>query len=444
MSTLCRSRLLAEPPTRVSMPPRRSARLVELANPHFQLPFPPNVVALLFSLLPLDARLLAREVCRGWRLFLEDFSFWQSLDFSAAAAERLTVALTWGLVRAACARAKGTLHTLKLQGRREVPFAALEELVAENGESLRSLMMPTTLILDAADVGRLRQAAPLCELSCNVQCEGAEAVALMRCELVCPFFLTVKNLDTEQLQTDFASTLATHTGIKGLLLLGGNLADAVLNLSLAVVAAGVESIGFGHCGLTPMALPALTLLLRSEVLHCFILSNHGVLLTGPDLLAFCDALRSNSSLYHIMLNNGNLWADPADAGMVLAALAARTTPFTLGLDGNRVGETQAQQLAAGTQLAQLITAGGLEELNLNDCNLGEAGLVPIFETLPRASRLMCLAFGGDELSPEFARDVLLPAVRANNSLRSLNFRYEDEGELLPELIEAQNIVEARN
>ena len=44
-----------------------SARLVDLANPNFQLPFLSNVVTLLFSLLPLDARLRAREVCSGWR-----------------------------------------------------------------------------------------------------------------------------------------------------------------------------------------------------------------------------------------------------------------------------------------------------------------------------------------------------------------------------------------
>ena len=62
------------------MPPRRSARLVDLANPHFQLPFPPDIVALLFSLLPLDTRLRAREVCRGWRCFLEDASWWECVD----------------------------------------------------------------------------------------------------------------------------------------------------------------------------------------------------------------------------------------------------------------------------------------------------------------------------------------------------------------------------
>ena len=430
------------------MPPRRSARLVELANPHFQLPFPPNVVALLFSLLPLDTRLRAREVCRGWRFFLEDVSFWQSLDFSKAAAKSLTVALTWGLVRAACARAKGTLHTLDLFAVREVPLGALGELVAENGESLRSLMTPYSLFLKAENVARLRQAAPLCKLRCHVECTAAEVVALLGCELVCPYALKVNDLDTEQQQTGFAAALATRTGIRILSLVGGSLAGvaALEDLARAMVAAGVTSARISHCRLTPPALPALTLLLRSNVLRSFVISNGGApLFTGPDLAAFCNALRSNSSLDWIHLGYCDLWADPADAGMVLAALAARTTPFALALEDNRVGETQAhQQFAAGVQLAQLTAAGELKKLNLVGCNLGEAGLAPIFEALPRASRLGHLTFKGEELGSEFARDVVLPSVRANNSLRELKFHNRDEGELLPELIEAQNIVNSRS
>ena len=313
-------------------------------------------------------------------------------------------------------------------------------------ESLRSLMTPTTLILDAADVGRLRQAAPLCELICNVQCEGAEAVALLRCELVCPFYLGVADLDSHQQQRDFAAALATRTGIELLFLQGGNLAGATLEaLARAVGTVGVEKISFYQCGLTRLALPALTLVFRSTVLRRFEIHLNGgaSLFTGPDLPAFCDALRSNSSLKQIMLDNCDLWANPADAGMVLAALAARSTFFSLNLISNHVGETQAQQLTAGTQLAQLIIAGGLKSLELNGCSLGEAGLAHIFAALSVATRLERLDLTGEEMSSAFARDVVLPAVRANTSLRYLAFSNVDGDELLPELLEAQNIVAAR-
>ena len=127
--------------------------------------------------------------------------------------------------------------------------------------------------------------------------------------------------------------------------------------------------------------------------------------------------------------------------MVLAALAARTTPFKLTLDRNHVGETLAQRLTAGTQLAQLITAGGLETLQLYGCNLGEAGLAPIFEALSRATHLSKLSVFSEELSREFARDVVLPAVRDNTSLWSLDLH--NAGALLPELREAHDIVAAR-
>jgi hypothetical protein len=273
---------------------------------------------------------------------------------------------------------------------------------------------------------------------------------MMRCELVCPYYLQVDSLDTQQQQTDFAAALALRTGMKELYLENGNLAGGaeLEDLSRATIAAGVERVFFLICRLTPMALPALTLLLRPSVLRYFAIYNRGLpLFTGPDLPAFCNALRSSSIPDEIFLHNCDLWANPADAGMVLAALAARIElepHIELNLPDNNVGETQEEQFAAGTQLAQIITAAGLVALNISGCNLGEAGLGPIFQALPRASRLWGLQFDSDTLSSEFARDVVLPAVRANNSLRSLTFCNEDEDDLLPELIEAQNIVKARN
>ena len=68
-------------------------------------------------------------------------------------------------------------------------------------------------------------------------------------------------------------------------------------------------------------------------------------------------------------------------------------------------------------------------------------MAPIFTVLSRTTRLKSLAFTGEEMSFEFARDVVLPAVRANNSL--LELKFYDDNELLPELVEAQNIVNAR-
>ena len=100
--------------------------------------------------------------------------------------------------------------------------------------------------------------------------------------------------------------------------------------------------------------------------------------------------------------------------------------------------------AAGEQLASLITRdSALQKLDLSFNRLGDAGLAPIFEALPRSGTLKELVYylaHNETISREFARDVILPAVRTNTSLRTLNFA---PCGTLPELVEAQTIVAAR-
>ena len=83
--TLCRLRLLAASRSRVSMHPRRSARVAELQQPQALLgplegDFAKAFLGHVLNSLPLDERLRAREVCRGWRFFLKDASFWTHVD----------------------------------------------------------------------------------------------------------------------------------------------------------------------------------------------------------------------------------------------------------------------------------------------------------------------------------------------------------------------------
>jgi len=125
MRTLCRPRLLAAPPTRVSMPPGRSARVAELQQPQALLgplegDFARAFLGHVLSSLPLDERLRAREVCRGWRFFLEGASFWTRVDLGVGCRvnprflsdSRLALAL----LRAACVRAKGGLQSVDNSG----------------------------------------------------------------------------------------------------------------------------------------------------------------------------------------------------------------------------------------------------------------------------------------------------------------------------------------
>jgi hypothetical protein len=75
-------------------------------------------------------------------------------------------------------------------------------------------------------------------------------------------------------------------------------------------------------------------------------------------------------------------------------------------------------------------------------------LRPLFEALAGNRTLRTLDCSGNSISSKWARDVVLPAVRANASRRKLDFRREF-GQLaitddaIPELAEAEELVAAR-
>ncbi len=79
------------------------------------------------------------------------------------------------------------------------------------------------------------------------------------------------------------------------------------------------------------------------------------------------------------------------------------------------------QAAAGAALGALVAANApaLTELDVSWCHLGDDGLRPLFEALPQNTHLRMLKCEGNGSSREFGRDVALPAVRANASLRQL-------------------------
>ena len=173
------------------MPPRRSARLAELANPHYQLPFPPNVVDLLFSLLPDDALLRAREVCRGWRFFLEDASWWECVDlgYDCGVNPRFLSdsRLALALLRAFCVRAKGNLQAVDLSGVNFLHFGGfvvqwLDSASVADKASLRDLVAPPHAFYGAAQVSEVCRTLPLCRVRCDVACTDVEVLPLLRCE----------------------------------------------------------------------------------------------------------------------------------------------------------------------------------------------------------------------------------------------------------------------
>jgi hypothetical protein len=142
------------------------------------------------------------------------------------------------------------------------------------------------------------------------------------------------------------------------------------------------------------------------------------MLDAPASALLCDALRENSTLTSLTLSAVRLWDCAAAAVALLAALTSHPSLCALHLHNNDVGEHQA---AAGAALGALVAANAptLQTLSVSWSSLGDAGLRPLVLALPYNTHLRRLDVRFNSISAAFARDELLPAVRANTSLRSL-------------------------
>jgi hypothetical protein len=82
-------------------------------------------------------------------------------------------------------------------------------------------------------------------------------------------------------------------------------------------------------------------------------------------------------------------------------------------------------------------------MSIDGNGLGDAGLRPLFEALACNTRLRRLCICDSRMSAAFARDVLLPAVCANTSLRELMTGWEVEHACGSFLREAEALVKRR-
>ena len=115
-----------------------------------------------------------------------------------------------------------------------------------------------------------------------------------------------------------------------------------------------------------------------------------------------------------------MWRDHAAAAALLGALTGHASVRRLALVGEwRLSEEE--RLHAGALLGALVAADApaLTALDVLDNHLSDDGLRPLFEALPGNSHLRTLHCSHTDMSDAFSPDVLLPAVRANTSLRSL-------------------------
>jgi len=275
----------------------------------------------------------------------------------------------------------------------------------------------------------LCRALPLCRVRCDCVSSYADLdVALPVLRREPPFALLTIGMfcltGDEQSVLDLASALSVHSALEHLIISEVPLTNSVDALVDAAISAGIKKVGIDKCGLSQTALPALGRLLQSpgfELLGVWnddVSADHPSLFEGPALPTFFEALRNSTSLKTLKLEDFYLWKDMAVATQLFAVLEVLPALQELSTAGNYTDGTPAVQQAAGECLARLIARStSLQVLKLSGNELGENGLAPIFGALRNNSSLVELKLWSEHISADFARDVVLPAVRANTCLR---------------------------
>jgi hypothetical protein len=395
------------------------------------LSLPHAVIVHIFSLLPVDVRLRCAEVCRGWRAVLAARSAWTRLELTAASGvlvRRRNV--VDALLRCAAARAGGGLQSLRIDASL-FNHPALLQVAAANAGALRELRAceaqpHSGFSLDEARA--LLRAAPLLEalgvnLGCNHTTVDAARAALRNEAPFGPLRVRTLRADlsaaTPAAVAALAADAATHASLRGLTLSEAPLRsaaalDAVVDAALA---RRLERVSLYSCRLAPAAAPALARLLRSDALtelHC---GGDQPFLDAPAVALLAPALRGNATLTSLTLCNANVFANARTGAALLGALTGHARLRVLRLGGNRVAP--AHRAAAGGALGALLAANAaaLTCLDVTLCVLGDVGLRPLLEALPRNAHLRELNCAHNGASADFAADVALPAVRANSSLR---------------------------
>jgi hypothetical protein len=414
-------------------------------------PLPPNAVALVFRSLTVDVRLRCRQVCRAWCAFLEERRLWTELDLNW----HILPSATGALLAAAAARSGQTLRELNVDGSDRITFAHLLPAVQASGGTLDTLKacLGNTNLLAASSPTEVRQllaAAPrLRRLVCCIKCTPPEAIQLL-CDPACA---AVQLAGVWLLTSTRGEAVAplwpalTAQPMLELVRWTGPLASVALLLA-SVAHRRLGTVYIEEAGLTPADLPALTGLLTAagQLDELRISNGRAPLLVGEGVALFSAALRRSSVLASLHLLDVRLWDSADDAAAVLGALTNHPTLETLIVAGN-VPPSAVAKVAAGKLLAALLAAGGkLSTLNIYSMRLGDEAMQTIFQAVARSTSLRRLECAYNCILPNCARDHILPAVRANASLRVLSFYWGGTAEKhkFAELAAAEALVAARS
>ena len=404
---------------------------------------PPPVSRHVFSLVPVDSRLRCAEVCRAWRAALADRSLWKRLDMSRASGVSTWLsARAWlSLLRCAVARAGGELEELDATGGRGVVlFEELQRMVSVNAGALRVLRV--TAVLSPEQVAVVARAAPVVEVF-----EVSRVFALNPNETLhqmlrneAPMFAPLRMLELHYQRFGYegeagvvalAAGVAAHASLQSLDLHGAALGTAAALDALvdAAILRRLHTLECWNCGLTAASLPSLARLVEAGVLTVLKLDSlptSDALLDVPGSALLGAALRGNACFTELHVECARLW-DSVEAGVTLVnALVGHQSLKMLRFVmlcayGDEFGGPAPGIEAAGRAFGALVAANApaLRYLYIPGTALGDAGLAPIFAALASNTHLQTLDCSETGLSEAFVRGTVLPAVRANQSLRDL-------------------------
>ena len=415
----------------------------------------PRFLALdIFARLPADARLLLALVSPSWRALVAEPSLWSCVDLSDASG---VTRASDALLLAVSAKARGGMRSLDVCGRvwaahdntpenerPPISHAALLMTLQNNAHSLRHLraLCPpldrrywqflngdTTLVVEDL----LRAAPELTHIEVDVSVAAFD-VSLLR-NVVSVRRLGVHTLNDHR--TSFSAFWADTRRCLSLseLELNGRLdagnVEALLDFALNKPPAALSLPAF----VTPAAMPSLARLVSGGSLTTLEVLNGGEMLTPPP--PFCAAVAA-APLKRLYYADTGLF-DALTAGLsLLAAVTGHPTLRHLSLYGNLVA--QAGRTAVGAALAQLVAAKSpLITLKISYCSLGNDGLLPFIDALPRNTHLRRLECAGNGFT-QLTATRMLAAVRATTSLTHLTAAMGDD---IPDLMEAEEVVAAR-
>ena len=422
---------------------------------------PPVLVQRILALLPVDARARAATVCRSWRDALADARLWAQLDLSDTSG--VTCRVDDKVLRGAAARAGGALQTLDLRRADDAIYdAAL--VVQANKETLRELRVGSCSRAECDTLTPLLVAAPeLRVLSADVCCSLEKAPALLRNEppygplrlnslvVLRPwshnnfseyYFPTPPD---EDLVWELAAALPAHASLRRLEIMCTKLMSDVACDALvdALLDVRLPSLWLTNCRTSAAAASALALLLAGDSLTELRLGDcQGLLYDAPSVAMLAAALHANATLTSLHFADMALWRGlPCPGAVLLGALTGHPSLQKLVFRREPMSGT-AVAAGGGDAFGVLVAANAsaLTELVVSDCQMCDEALGPLCDALPRNTHLCILDVSYNGFSAAFASERLLPAVRANTSLRRLRATSRPE---MPALVEAMNLVSSR-